>query len=387
MTVNISSYHRTNQIIDLLNGKSNFVIDNPYFPLKGSKSQIDNFIEYKELSKDKKAIGYRLQMPAVLYRKTVDEPYTQYYAIRPDNGGSASTTIKLFSPYDSTKSLSVLTKIFTTFGELNDVLKQVCLFDYQIRQAYELLMIVRLLDLNIAECKTDNDVFKLIKDSGVELKDLDKYVVRFQSAEPYKITKRKSKDETDEFGESSEESDETDDLIKLIDSKSLTAKLKTSKTQNNPIFKYYKNKLKPLNPLFTVSSMTSKDSSGPKIAVSANLTFALTIDKAHQGSTTRIHNRKETIMTYKDYQQIQNKRLLAVLCFKFECDIRKYGTNITPVNGMRGMVKSIGYKELTMSSKSYLLDDCADDFIDDDEDAEVPTGNNDEEELMHDDNF
>ena len=378
MTVNITDYKRVSNLIDLLNGNSNFVIDNPYFPLKGSNAQIDNFIEFKEITKDKKVNGYRLQMPGLMFRKSQEEAFTKNFTIRPDNGGSASTKIKLFPPYDSTKSLNALNKVFTTFGELNDVLKCVIIFDYQIRQAYELLLLVRLLNLNITKCKTDDEIFELVKNSGIELKNVDKYKTKFASEQPYNITKRKSKDETDEFGDESDSESEINDLFSLIEQKSLTSKL-TGGSTNNPVYKYYKSKLKPLNPLFTVSQITSKDSKSTSLSVSANLTFSLTIDDKHVGSTMRLHNKKENVMTYKEYQSIQNKKLLSILCFKFECDIRRYGTNITPVNGMRGMIKCIGYKPLSSSSKSYL-EDTYDDFIDEDE-------TNNENELIQDENF
>ena len=56
MTVSITSYKQVNQIIDLLNGNSQFVIDNPYFVLKGSKAQIDKFIEFNQVDDEIKII-------------------------------------------------------------------------------------------------------------------------------------------------------------------------------------------------------------------------------------------------------------------------------------------------------------------------------------------
>lgn len=385
MAVNITSYKPVTQIIDLLNGSSSFVIDNPYFALKGSKALIDKFIEYKDLTKDKEKKGASLKMPSIMYRKSDDEAFTPFFAIRPDNGGSASTKIKLASQYDPTKPLSVYTKIFVSFGNLTDELKLMATFDYQIRQAYEMLMVVKLLDLNISSCKTDDDVIKMITDLDITVDGFDSLKSKFTSDTPFEITKGKSKDDTDEFGEadSDESSAGVEHFIQTIDPKTLTIQLNKMKStrEANPVFRYYKNKLQPLQPLFTVAKFVNKETSETTLTTSAKLTFVLTIDKNHQGSTTRLHGRKETIMTHSEYQAVQKKRLIAVLCFKFDCDIRKYGQNIKPVNSMRGTVKSIGYKEMASTSHSYLEGNY-DDFIDDD--AEI---NETENGLLPDENF
>ena len=159
------------QIIDYLNGKAQLAIVNPFFQLPGvPQISFPSFMAVKQLAGTRP--GYQIVSPQIVY-KTQAGTFTSKIVFNDDDGSSnnLTTNVRFYGLKDKPLTLKdyyenfkVLQKVVASRGVVKDANSQLineCVINYQLTQAYEMALMLRMLGL--APEANDNDLSILNK--------------------------------------------------------------------------------------------------------------------------------------------------------------------------------------------------------------------------------
>lgn len=157
ITVPLLNIQPANQIIDYLNGNASLAIVNPYFKLPGvPQVPYQQFLNIKPLTGNFK--GNQIITPQIVY-KTQNGTFTSNIVFTDDNTDNStfSTPLRFYPLFqkDTTlaeyiKSFKVLQKVIASRGtvkETNAQLVNECVVNYQLSQAFELLLMLKMISI------------------------------------------------------------------------------------------------------------------------------------------------------------------------------------------------------------------------------------------------
>ena len=164
INIPILSLTPSSQIIDYLNGKAMLAIVNPFFQLPGVPSPaFANFLSIKPITGQRS--GYQILSPQIVY-KTQSGTFTSKIVFNDDDGSNNLSTNLRFYPLkdkpmtiqDYVTNFKVLQKVVASRGVVKDSNNQLineCVINYQLSQAYEMALMLKM--LCIAPAADDND--------------------------------------------------------------------------------------------------------------------------------------------------------------------------------------------------------------------------------------
>ena len=159
------------QIIDYLNGKASLAIVNPFFDLPGfPKIPFANFLSIKPINGQRQ--GYQIVSPQIVY-KTQTGTFTSKIIFTDDDGSTNLTTNVRFYPLrekqltiqDYVANFKVLQKVVASRGvvkDSNSSLINECVINYQLSQAYELALMLKMCGLQLDPNDTDLIILRKI---------------------------------------------------------------------------------------------------------------------------------------------------------------------------------------------------------------------------------
>lgn len=162
------------QIIDYLNGKASLAIVNPFFQLPGVQSPpFANFLTYKPITGQR--TGYQIVSPQIVY-KTQAGTFTSKIVFNDDDGSSngLSTNLRFYplkdvnlTIQDYVAKFKVLQKVVASRGVVKDdnadlKLINECVINYQLSQAYEMALMLKVLCVAPAADDTDETILNKI---------------------------------------------------------------------------------------------------------------------------------------------------------------------------------------------------------------------------------
>lgn len=174
INVPILAIKPADQIIDYLNGKASLAIVNPFFQLPGVQSPaFASFLTIKPINGQRQ--GYQIISPQIVY-KTQAGTFTSKIVFNDDDGSSNGLTTNIrFYPLkdkpltlqDYVASFKVLQKVMASRGVVKDSnidLKIIneCVINYQLSQAYEMALMLKMLCIAPAAEDTDKTILDKI---------------------------------------------------------------------------------------------------------------------------------------------------------------------------------------------------------------------------------
>lgn len=226
------------QIIDFFNGKHDFLIENPYFDVKGIKKiKKENFLEYKTLKNN----GSKLESPKIYYN--FNGNWTREFKIVLFNRGKRCN---VFEEYGGPTSKIIIRPLISlgSYQENDLDIQTILLFDKQLNLAIEFAILMKLFDPLIEDNETDKSFIEKIinsfnnygKGNEKEMKELkkireelddikDEILDKISSLEPNAYTKNNE----EQFGP----------LDYFKDSIKKYYKLVGEDFKNNPVIKFF----------------------------------------------------------------------------------------------------------------------------------------------------
>ena len=359
--VNSKTITPASQIIDLLNGKHIFCVENPYFRINGiTKPKLNEFLTYKQIDN-----GTQIVAPKIYYKHV--DLYTTNFKL---NLFEHPKLCRLFGPYSKTgeslkpKSNNKFMLSFGKYDETDSEIHSILLLHQQLAFALEFLLIAKLLDIEITNEDTDEifvkKVIKLIK-----VDESDENVEKL-----LKILKDNELCTTVKENETSESVCGFFDRFKA----EIAQYCKKHSKKENSIIKFYGGKSDGLynsvsaKPVFIITETIKheKDKSEPTkfVCVNSKFNFVLKLDggKNDYFATKIIKDRKARPLGHTEYMNYvkENSKYECKFIVGVSYDIRKYGSG--PLICTKIDVNECIIKTPKLSSvASFLLDDCEDD--------------------------
>ena len=161
----------SSQIIDCLNGKASLAIVNPFFQLPGVQSPpFAGFLNVKPITGQRS--GYQILSPQIVY-KTQTGTFTSKIVFNDDDGSNTLSTNLRFYPLkdkpltiqDYVANFKVLQKVVASRGVVKDSNNQLineCVINYQLSQAYEMALMLKMLCIAPDAKDTDESILNKI---------------------------------------------------------------------------------------------------------------------------------------------------------------------------------------------------------------------------------
>lgn len=335
----IDSIRAVNDIYDIITGKSNIYIANPYYDNgnkvnlanKSNSTNLESFLAIKQIGK-----GYKVVSPTI-YVDSIVPTFTH------DIGNKLTTQFKMYEPYGKTIEQTVNQTVsqLTCSRHNSDVLTKELILNYQLSQCIEVLLLYKILkvDVNdVSSISTLGEAVKLIT-SKLQMPDsqsINNYI-KYSTNTYYN---RINKDDLDET--------ELCDLVSLV-YKPLVRYLKVNKSAYQQLITNFK---------LSNQNVFMKTATTSNCKVNDN-------NEQIKYTTTRFKVFK-TSTTFKNNTDIEGKPLdiehfneLVNNCkgrffFTISFDFRIYDT--MSVASIEYQLKMLGYRQDVTTTENYDLD-------------------------------
>ena len=167
--IGIYSLKPNNQIMDYITGKGSIAITNPWIELPGlTKPSFKEYLQIKKILGEMP--GYTIQSPQIVYRTTSNK-FTSNIIFTEDNNELSLTT--RFTPFklwqteikDYVTKFKKMQKITCSRGKFVDTNEGIineCTINYQLTQAIELSILLKMFGLAPAEDTTDDEILNYL---------------------------------------------------------------------------------------------------------------------------------------------------------------------------------------------------------------------------------
>lgn len=339
MSKNIKSFdsiRAVNDIYDIITGKSNIYIANPYYN-SVNKVSLNSFLGVKQSGK-----GYKIVSPTI-YVDSIAPTFTH------DIGNKLTTSFKMFEPYGKPieQTLEQTAYQLTCTRHNSDVLTKELILNYQLSQCMEVLLLYKIFKLDANDVSSISTLGEAVKFITSKLqipdnKDINNYI-KYSTNTYYN---RIDKDDLEEA--------KICDLISLV-YKPLVRYVKLTKSAYQQLITNFKpSNQNPFIKTATTSNCRVNDSNEQiKYTTSRFKVFNGTIFK----NNTDAEGKSLDVEHYKELTNNCKGRFFFVIDF----DLRIYDT--ISVASIEYRLKMLGYKVDTTTTDNFDLD-----FENDDED-------------------
>lgn len=270
--VDLETVTPAEQIIDILKGKAQFYISNPYFaPECITKLSPENYFKTKSR---KGFTMLELELPDIYIRYS-ELAWTKDFIFQ---YGSKTKKInyKILPPFDKDKKLpesfaKAKQQLLVQLGTATPEGKNIALVEWQICQAYEFAIYSRIFDIDFSNCQTDKDFINKVEENLKPNEDLteyfDKYIEIIKTkALKIKLSKPKNAKQTDEENEEDEDEDvncyDFGAITRYAFENYIRANAKTLDKKNPCLLYFFKNKtIKSIEikPKFTITQLQTPE--------------------------------------------------------------------------------------------------------------------------------
>ena len=167
MKVNSSEIILADSIIDMFNGNSQFVIENPWFKFDSylkNETTIDNYLNsfYTSEFNDKKI--YKLNTPRILFKEPKSNKFTMLYEIKWGTEKAKTYWIMIASK-DGIKDASgnqnfFINPVNSELSNLKEEDLNLCKLERQLIYGFDIAIACVLLEINLSEYQTDEALIK-----------------------------------------------------------------------------------------------------------------------------------------------------------------------------------------------------------------------------------
>jgi len=404
--INVPIYNikPANEILDILTGNSDICIINPWFTIPGvTNPDFNTFLKLSEIGTKYK--GTKIDSPKIAYKCGND--FRTDIIFTEDRGESACTTrLRFYQLYqteleDYKTKFKPLQKITATKGTLKPENKGIiteCIINYQLAQAFELCLLLKMLNIKnikpestddnltyesllktiIDELKidsTDSKYTKIIEDMETKLESYLEFVKKPEETDKrYMVTYSESIDKDDiEI--------KIDDLFKVI-SELLSYKyliLKKKQANKSELTNSEKNFISYNKILSSINYKPVSGACYPKYykkEIKDNIVEGTSVytdysfnngDKSQTRHRSKFTKGELVKMTPEDHARIANQPIEAKIYLRIDFDFRCYPTSKEKApSTVRYVVTDIQYKMSTDTASNVDVDKGIDIGMDDD---------------------
>lgn len=333
MSKNIKSFdsvRAVDDIYDIITGKSNVYIANPYYN-NANKVNLDSFLAIRQSGK-----GYKVNSPAI-YVDSIIPTFTH------DIGNRLTTSFKMYEPFGITKEQTLDKSVFqlTCSRHNSDVLTKELILNYQLSQCIEVLLLYKILKLEVKDVSSISTLGEAVKLITSKLQipdnvDINNYI-KYSTNTYYN---RIDKDDLEET--------KLCDLISLV-YKPLVRYVKATKSAYQSLIVNFK----PSNQnLFIKTATTSNcriNDSNEQIKYTTSR-FKVFKTSAMFKNSTDVEAKPLDLEHFNELTNNCKGRFF----FSIDFDLRIYDT--MTVASIEYQLKMLGYKPDTTTSENYDLD-------------------------------
>lgn len=335
-------------ILDLLNGNSNFCIQNPFFKVDGiPEVPMSEFMKIKELSNS----STKVQTPKIYFKH--HNKFTSDFSFYLDDGEKVYTTkIKIYKPFGSdkqgtatqTQSNEPVSKVMPNVYSIlyTPAARSYANFCYFLSQAFEFIELSLILNLPLNKYKTDEE-FILAVCKLLDVKDKTSQALVSAIRNQLDVKQAPIQD-LPVKGEKLKFRRDILTILRLDLRNYITQEGFEDKTGlAKKFFKVTEERILPAlrNPIIIQQWKHDDNNKGDHVI--GNLTFCFT-----ESSATRFKYIEPTVrdMTWNDYMTLANtgKCFSCRIIGKIDFDLRSYSST-EPVNRIRFIVKQAGFKD------------------------------------------